>query len=98
MFTSDDILTVSYSREVLGMCYTDPQYRRRGAATMLLDWGIQKADELGVEIFFDSTPWAVPFYIKAGFVKIDDVFLDMHMDDPSEEWREWEKRILPYGW
>ena len=65
---------------------------------MLLNWGLQKADELDVEIFLDSTPWAVPFYTKSGFVRIDDVSLNMHVENPSEEWKEWEKKILPYGW
>ncbi|KAF4635646.1 hypothetical protein G7Y89_g2446 [Cudoniella acicularis] len=82
----------------LGMCYTDPVYRRQGAATMLMEWGVKKADELDLECFLDSTPIGVPLYKNFGFLAIDDTSLDMTITNPSDEWKEWEKKILPYQW
>lgn len=51
---------------VLGMIVTSPDYRRRGAASLLLRWGIEKADERGVEIYLESSVAGRPLYEKFG--------------------------------
>ena len=48
------------------MIVTSPDYRRRGAASLLLQWGIDRADELGVEIYIESSLAGKPLYEKFG--------------------------------
>ncbi|KAI9660536.1 MAG: hypothetical protein M1821_009887 [Bathelium mastoideum] len=52
---------------VLGVA---PQYRRRGAGRLLLDWGLQRAREEGVPVLLEATPQGVPLYEKAGFKRV----------------------------
>ncbi|KAK8007843.1 Zinc-binding dehydrogenase [Apiospora arundinis] len=43
--------------------FTHPDYRRRGVGQQIMDWGMRKADELGLEIFLrrhTARPAAVP--------------------------------------
>lgn len=46
---------------------TDPSYRGRGLAALLIDWGVKAADELGWECYLDGTAKAVPLYQRWGF-------------------------------
>ncbi|KAL2064291.1 hypothetical protein VTL71DRAFT_4785 [Oculimacula yallundae] len=49
---------------------TDPEYRKRGLASMLLQWGTKHADELGWECYLDAAEAAAPLYRKHGFVQM----------------------------
>jgi GNAT superfamily N-acetyltransferase len=49
---------------------TDVKYRRRGAATALVKWGTQKADEEGVPCRVEASPMGRPIYRSCGFVDI----------------------------
>ncbi|KAI3399938.1 hypothetical protein diail_5094 [Diaporthe ilicicola] len=51
---------------LLGMIVTSPEYRRRGAAALLVQWGIDRADERGVEIYIESSTAGKPLYEKFG--------------------------------
>lgn len=73
------------------MLYTDPSYRRRGAAAMMTDWGMKKADELGVECFLTVNENAVPFYRRSGFCVVDRTPLDI-IDNSSQEWKELQRK------
>lgn len=79
----------------LGMCFTDINYRRQGVAGMLMEWGINKADELGVECFLESTSIAVPLYQRFEYLIIDENEITAPIPNPSEEWKDLEKRYLP---
>ena len=39
----------------LNIIYTHPDFRRQGVADLIMDWGKQKADEMGVEMWLDAT-------------------------------------------
>ncbi|KAL5322659.1 hypothetical protein ACEPPN_010634 [Leptodophora sp. 'Broadleaf-Isolate-01'] len=49
---------------------TLPEFRKRGLASKLLDWGVDAADELGWECYLDGAAGAVPLYKKYGFVEM----------------------------
>ncbi|PYI08751.1 hypothetical protein BO78DRAFT_459584 [Aspergillus sclerotiicarbonarius CBS 121057] len=53
-----------YFLNILG---TKPGYRRRGIASEMIRWGVDRADEEGVEAFVISAPMARPVYTKHGF-------------------------------
>jgi GNAT superfamily N-acetyltransferase len=55
---------------------TLPEYRRRGAAALLVKWGAKKADELGIELYLTSSMVARPLYEKMGFVLVKDMWFD----------------------
>ena len=60
---------VAQRGESVSHLYVDPDYHRRGIATKLMDTLIAA---MGVpKVTLDSSPHAVPFYLKYGFVPTD---------------------------
>lgn len=55
---------------------THPDHQRRGAAKILLDWGLKMADDLGVPTYLDGTSIGKPVYDKNGFKVIKTVEWD----------------------
>ncbi|PWY88339.1 acyl-CoA N-acyltransferase [Aspergillus heteromorphus CBS 117.55] len=51
----------------LDMLGTRPDFNGRGVGSSLLRWGLQRADEVGVDTFLASTPQGRPLYEKYGF-------------------------------
>jgi hypothetical protein len=49
------------------MIFTDPKHQRRGAGSMLVKWGVDKADEMGVETCLEATLFGRRVYEKFGF-------------------------------
>ncbi|KAL5338211.1 acyl-CoA N-acyltransferase [Aspergillus crustosus] len=47
--------------------FVHPDYQRRGIARALMQWGIEEADRLGLEIYLDATAAGRPFYTTCGF-------------------------------
>jgi GNAT superfamily N-acetyltransferase len=46
---------------------TDPAYQGKGAGSLMMRWGLEKADEQKVEAYLEASPDAVPLYHKFGF-------------------------------
>ncbi|KAF2733242.1 acyl-CoA N-acyltransferase [Polyplosphaeria fusca] len=65
-----------------------PDHRERGAGKLLMDWGIAKADKLGLESCVQSVPFAVPLYEKYGYANLDTLDPDMSISNPSKEWAD----------
>lgn len=61
----------------LSMLHTGPQYQKRGAASALMKWGSQRADELSLPIYLESSPTAHPIYHKYGFKDVGRVDIDL---------------------
>ncbi|GAP90615.1 putative GNAT family acetyltransferase [Rosellinia necatrix] len=70
------------------------EHRRRGVATLLMNWGKQKADKLGVESCIESVPSAVPAYLSLGYGDVDDLRPDVAVENPSEIYQEFVKQDL----
>ena len=62
---------------VLDTLVTLPQHGRRGAGSMLVRWGCEKADEAGVEAFLEASPMGAPMYARHGFQPVKTVELDL---------------------
>jgi GNAT superfamily N-acetyltransferase len=64
-----DLLNTN-KREILGnrpyytlvTCAVLPQHERRGAGSMLVQWGCERADEAGVEAYLEASVMAAPMY------------------------------------
>jgi GNAT superfamily N-acetyltransferase len=50
---------------------------RRGAGSMLVRWGCEKADEVGVEAYLEASPMGAPMYARHGFRPVKEVDLDL---------------------
>ncbi|KAI0536261.1 hypothetical protein GGR58DRAFT_475765 [Xylaria digitata] len=57
--------------------------REKGVATLLMNWGKQKADELGIESCIESVPFAVPIYERLGYGNVDSLRPDVAAENLS---------------
>jgi len=62
---------------VLMNLVTAPSFRRKGAASQLVRWGLERADREGVIVVLDSSPHGLPLYKTLGFVEVDRIELDL---------------------
>ncbi|CAI6093881.1 unnamed protein product [Clonostachys chloroleuca] len=72
--------------------FTHPHYRRQGVAQQNLQWGIDKADELGLEIFLEATPSGKLFYEANGFIVIEEFIVAPTTENRDDKWKEMEEK------
>jgi GNAT superfamily N-acetyltransferase len=91
---------VSSGCTVLNFCFTHPKHRRRGVGQLLMEWGIKKADELGLPSYIEATDIGLRLYEASGFRVEGEIDLDATAENPSEEFtRLREKLGCPiHGW
>ena len=81
---------------VLHIIFTHPDYRRQGVASLLLDWGTQKADEMGVEMWLDAGELGVPVYKKHGFVVVHETrVLPKVRENAGQAWKKIDAELQP---
>ena len=51
------------------MC-VDPKYQRRGAGSLLVRWGLDRCEELGIPAFLEASEYGAPMYDKLGYVVV----------------------------
>jgi hypothetical protein len=63
----------------------------------MMEWGIQKAKEMGVEMWLDATIYGIPLYKKHGFIIVNENSLDPKTDkpNPDAEWKKLEDELVP---
>ena len=61
----------------LHMLHTDPKYQKRGAASTLLKWGTERADQLGLPVYLESSHVAHGLYGRHGFKDAETFEVDM---------------------
>ncbi|KUJ15858.1 uncharacterized protein LY89DRAFT_647875 [Mollisia scopiformis] len=76
---------------VIDQLATHPSHRNSGAANMLLQWGLEQADRLGLEIMVNAVPAGLTYYQHFGFVDKGVVDPDMTIEEPSDEWKRLQK-------
>ncbi|KAF2147886.1 hypothetical protein K461DRAFT_283477 [Myriangium duriaei CBS 260.36] len=50
-----------------------PEWRRQGASTMCVKWGLNKCQELGIPAYLEASEMGAPVYQKLGFEAVDDI-------------------------
>lgn len=65
------------SHVFLSIIATDPTQGRRGAAGMLMQWGINEADRRGLPCFLESSPFGRGLYLKYGFEEVGDFVVNV---------------------
>jgi hypothetical protein len=71
-----EIMGTSEPYFMLNSLATHPEYRGRGAAKIMLDWGLKEADNRELPTYLDATGMARPIYEKRGFVVVKGVDWD----------------------
>ena len=62
---------------LLDILTTHPDHHRRGAGTMLVKWGTDKADELGLESYLEGSSQGRPLYERHGFQPVREIKCDL---------------------
>ena len=62
---------------LLDILTTHPDHHRRGAGTMLLKWGIDKADQLGLDSYLEGSSLGRPLYERHGYQPVREVKSDL---------------------
>ncbi|KAI1753984.1 putative GNAT family acetyltransferase [Xylaria castorea] len=60
---------------------TDPSYERRGAASMMVHWGLEQCRKDNAPGYLESTLDAAPFYQKMGFTMSRQISLRYQLED-----------------
>lgn len=81
--------------EGLQICFTDPAYRGRGAGSLMMGWGVRKADEMGLDSFVEASEIGSHLYKKFGFVTVSEEQTDTTVPNPSKEWQDMVTRFPP---
>ncbi|KAF7551023.1 hypothetical protein G7Z17_g5306 [Cylindrodendrum hubeiense] len=60
----------------LKLLHTQPKHQKRGAASLLLEWGLEEADRLGIPAFLESSQQGRRLYEKWGFREVETLTVD----------------------
>ena len=73
--------------------YTVAEHRRRGANSLMMEWGTRKADELGLETWLEATPLGSMIYAKYGFgfLHTVEMYPSSELREDNNEWCHWEE-------
>jgi len=61
---------------------TRPDCQGKGAAGKLLRWGLERADQQGVEAYLEASPAGKPIYEHFGFKEVERLVVDLDGRDP----------------
>jgi len=82
----------------LQLCFTHPDYRNRGAGKLIMEWGVRIADSLGINAYVEATEMGKHLYAKFGFIMVSKDEVNTSVPNPSEEWKDMQKRFQPIPW
>ncbi|KAF5019813.1 hypothetical protein F66182_8182 [Fusarium sp. NRRL 66182] len=77
----------------VNILFTHPDHRRQGVASVIMDWSKKKADEMGVELWLDSTEQGVPVYLKHGLAVVNTNTLQPSKENPGEDWNKVKEEL-----
>lgn len=76
IFFKKTLMTDVYDLD-LAVLFTHPDHQRRGAGSMLVKWGCDKADEHGIISWLGASPAGLQTYLKQGFEVVEEYELDL---------------------
>jgi len=74
-------------------CGTHSEHRRRGAGLMMMQWGLNKADAMGLDSFVEATEAGHEMYKAAGFITVNDLWADARTEKSTDEWESLKKEL-----
>lgn len=70
-----------------------PTHRRRGAASLMMQWGVSRADEMDLDMFVEASWYGSQVYRRFGFEYVDEFKLKRPKRREGDgEWDELERR------
>lgn len=87
--------TILDSKSFVGMDDTSVRqdHQRKGVGSLMLAWGVKKAEELDVECFVEATDAGRQLYEKFGFTTLMKVLVDA--ENGTKERHEMIQKLLP---
>lgn len=77
LFSSHERLMGRRPHWYLELVATRPEFQGKGAAGMLLRWGLEQADRDGVEVYLEASPEGKPIYEHFGFGELESMVIDL---------------------
>lgn len=65
--------------------FTDPIFQRRGMGNALVQYGNKSADEVGLPVFLQASPYGYPIYRKHGFETVQYLDVDLRKWAPKAD-------------
>lgn len=65
---------------------SDPTHRNLGAASALLQWGVDLADHERIPAFLEASPHAYGLYKKFGFEDVEMLDVPLRGAEQNREW------------
>lgn len=65
--------------------FTDPIFQRRGMGNALVQYGNKLADEVGLPVFLQASPYGYPIYYKHGFETVQYLDVDLRKWAPKAD-------------
>lgn len=59
------------------MIFTDPAHARRGAASKIVQWGCDRADQENLPVYLEASSRGLPLYLKFGFKELSRRVFDL---------------------
>jgi GNAT superfamily N-acetyltransferase len=87
-FHSRRVKHMNCPHALLHICFTSPDYERRGVGSAMVRWGLERADEEGWRSFTEASPRGGPVYARLGFETREAVRL--RWDERGEDWKKKE--------
>ena len=70
-------MTAQWQIAELDSLNTLPKYQGQGLGSMIMEWGVEKGEALGVPSIILSTDVAYGFYLKYGYREVERRVVDM---------------------
>lgn len=77
MNAASDKVIAGRAHARLGTVVVLPEQQGRGAGSMLVRWGCEKADAMGLECFLEASPAGKALYERAGFRAVEEFVVDL---------------------
>jgi GNAT superfamily N-acetyltransferase len=72
-----------------------PGHRRRGVGRMLMKWGVETADKLGIESWMEGSSLGKILYEKCGYQVLFKLTYDVARREMTDQWRKITHELTP---
>ncbi|KAF7900012.1 hypothetical protein EAF00_004348 [Botryotinia globosa] len=75
--------------------FTYTNQRNKGYGSMLMQWGMERAERMGVEVVVEFSEMGYSLYKKFGLRSIEKIAVDMRVEIPTNTWGRLESDFGP---